>query len=90
MTAYANVHLALEHMRVRALASLHGSPISDDDYDEPPLTCEPPRVLVLGPENSCKTSVCKILTNYCVRAGQGWTPIFVNTDTSEVIKSSSV
>ncbi|KAI9446249.1 hypothetical protein H4582DRAFT_1904620 [Lactarius indigo] len=28
-------------------------------------------------------SVCKILANYAVRAGQGWTPIYVNTDPSE-------
>lgn len=80
MSAYANIHLALEHMRVRALAALHGSPISDDDGV---ATSDPPRVLVLGPENSGKTTVCKILTNYCTRAGQGWTPILVNTDTSE-------
>ncbi|KAA1469407.1 hypothetical protein DENSPDRAFT_835025 [Dentipellis sp. KUC8613] len=69
MAAYANVHLALEAMRVRAVAP------ADDD--------EPPRVLVLGPENSGKTSVCKILTNYAVRAGQDWVPLYVNVDPAE-------
>ena len=82
MNAYANVHLALEKMRVRALSAQRGSPLpagTDQEVDP-----EPPRVLVLGPENSGKTTVCKILANYAVRAGQGWTPMFVNTDPSEV------
>lgn len=81
MNAYANVHLALEKMRVRALSAQRGSPLppSADQEADP----EPPRVLVLGPENSGKTTVCKILANYAVRAGQGWTPMFVNTDPSE-------
>jgi mRNA cleavage and polyadenylation factor CLP1 P-loop len=85
MYTYANVHLALEKMRVRALGSYRGSPLppgSDTDVDP-----EPPRVLVLGPENSGKTTVCKILTNYAIRAGQGWTPMYVNTDPSEVCAS---
>ncbi len=82
MNAYANVHLALEKMRVRALSSHHGSPLSPGPEQEGDP--EPPRVLVLGPENSGKTTVCKILTNYAVRAGQGWTPVYVNTDPSEV------
>lgn len=82
MNAYANVHLALEKMRVRALSAQRGSPLpagTDQEADS-----EPPRVLVLGPENSGKTTVCKILANYAVRAGQGWTPMFVNADPSEV------
>jgi polynucleotide 5'-kinase involved in rRNA processing len=82
MSAYANLHFAFEQSRVRALAALHGSPISDED-DAPP-SLEPPRVLVLGPENSGKTSICKILANYCIRSIERWSPIFVNVDTSEV------
>ncbi|EGO21102.1 hypothetical protein SERLADRAFT_372905 [Serpula lacrymans var. lacrymans S7.9] len=80
MSAYANVHIAFEQMRVRALRALHGSPASDDD---PSANADPPRVLVLGPENSGKTSVCKILTNYAVRAGQNWSPLLVSVDPSE-------
>ncbi|KAI0031721.1 Clp1-domain-containing protein [Vararia minispora EC-137] len=72
MAAYANVHVALEKMRVRAQEP---EPASDDN--------EPPRVLVLGPENSGKTTVCKILANYAVRAGQGWEPLYINVDPSE-------
>ncbi|TFK54718.1 cleavage/polyadenylation factor ia subunit Clp1p [Heliocybe sulcata] len=78
MAAYANVHTALEQRRVRALQAIHGSPISDDS-----VPTEPPRVLVLGPANSGKTTVCKILTNYAVRTGQGWSPILVNLDPNE-------
>ena len=84
MHAYANVHLALEKMRVRALSTHRGSPLPGPEQDVDP---EPPRVLVLGPENSGKTTVCKILTNYAVRAGQGWSPMYVNTDPSEVCVS---
>jgi len=81
MNAYANVHLALERMRVRALSSQRGSPLPPGPDQE--ADSEPPRVLVLGPENSGKTTVCKILANYAVRAGQGWAPMYVNTDPSE-------
>ncbi|KAL4077286.1 hypothetical protein V8B97DRAFT_2004165 [Scleroderma yunnanense] len=87
MTAYANLHMALEQMRVRALRALHGSPISDDDHN---ANTEPPRVLILGPENSGKTTICKILTNYAVRVGQGWSPILVNVDPSEVSHNPSL
>jgi polyribonucleotide 5'-hydroxyl-kinase len=82
MYAYANVHLALEKKRARSVSSHWGSPLPPDPEQE--VDPDPPRVLVLGPENSGKTTVCKILTNYAVRAGQGWTPMYVNTDPSEV------
>lgn len=80
MAAYANLHIAFEQMRVRAQRTIHGSPIHDDD---PAASVQPPRVLVLGPENSGKTTVCKILVNYAVRAGQGWSPLLTNVDPSE-------
>ena len=81
MYPYANIHLTLEKMRIRAQAVLHGTPLPPGDDDS---EAEPPRVLVLGPENSGKTTVCKILTNYAVRAGQDWEPIYVNVDPGEV------
>ena len=83
MSVYANVYLALEQMRVRALAAVHGSPVPEDEGDDAAGT-DPPRVLVLGPENSGKTTVCKILTNYAVRSGQDWVPTDFNVDPSEV------
>jgi len=73
--------MAFEQMRVRSLRKLHGSPAPEG---EPDSGAEPPRVLILGPENSGKTTVCKILVNYAVRSGQGWAPMLVNVDPSEV------
>jgi polyribonucleotide 5'-hydroxyl-kinase len=108
MAAYANVHTALEQMRVRALCKSKGIPLPQSPQppshqqqygrggggggvsaaaakaNADPKLSEPPRVLVLGPENSGKTSVCKILVNYAVRTGQGWKPVLVNVDPSEV------
>ncbi|KZT09713.1 uncharacterized protein LAESUDRAFT_810681 [Laetiporus sulphureus 93-53] len=83
MNVYANVHLALEQMRVRALCVAHGSPPPSDDEGGPASIPEPPRVLILGPENSGKTTVSKILVNYATRAGQGWKPMLVNVDPGE-------
>ena len=37
-----------------------------------------PRVLVLGPENVGKSTLCKILTGYAIRSG--WSPVVVNLD----------
>ncbi|KAJ8523094.1 hypothetical protein ONZ45_g369 [Pleurotus djamor] len=70
-------------MRVRALSNMNGSPISDDDGDVPNAATNPPRVLVLGPENSGKTTIAKTLTNYAIRAGQNWAPLLANVDPSE-------
>ncbi|TRM56420.1 hypothetical protein BD626DRAFT_507954 [Schizophyllum amplum] len=82
MAVYANLHIALEQMRVRALANIRGSPIPEDEGD-PDATTEPPRILVLGPENSGKTSLCKTLVNYTSRVGQGWSPVLANLDPAE-------
>ncbi|KDR73633.1 hypothetical protein GALMADRAFT_251398 [Galerina marginata CBS 339.88] len=79
MRAYANLHIALEQMRVRALRQIRGSPVPSHDTSK----SDPPRILVVGPDHSGKTSLCKILTNYAVRAGQGWAPFLVNVDPSE-------
>ena len=80
MGTYGKLHIALEQMRVRALSEIRGSPVPHQDK----TGSDPPRVLVLGPEHSGKTTICKILTNYAVRSGQGWTPFFVNVDPSAV------
>ena len=81
MVSYANLHLAFEQMRVRARREQRGSP--DPSGSAEPRN-HPPRVLVLGPENSGKTTACKIMANYAVRAGQRWSPILVNLDPGEV------
>ncbi|KAH8117202.1 Clp1-domain-containing protein [Phellopilus nigrolimitatus] len=80
MAAYMNLHLAFEQMRVRALSKTRNSPSLDEAAGVPE---GPPRVLVLGPENAGKTTACKILANYAVRAGQSWAPMFVNVDPGE-------
>ena len=82
MAAYANLHVAFEAMRVRALDRANGTTLSNDTEGT-----EPPRVLILGPENSGKTSITKILVNYATRACQNWCPTLVNVDPSEVIHS---
>lgn len=81
MMAYANLHLAFEQMRIRARHAQSGSPARPSSAE---TSNDPPRVLVIGPENSGKTTYCKIVANYAVRAGQGWSPILVNLDPGEV------
>lgn len=80
MQVYGNLHIALEQKRVRALRQIRGSPVPAQDR----ASQDPPRVLILGPDDSGKTSLAKILVNYAVRAGQNWTPFLANVDPSEV------
>ena len=62
MELYANVHFGLE--RMRDTARMQGR--------------LGPRVLVVGPENSGKTSLAKILLSYAVKDGRQ--PVMVNLD----------
>ncbi|EKM55104.1 uncharacterized protein PHACADRAFT_120096 [Phanerochaete carnosa HHB-10118-sp] len=83
MAAYANLHIAFEQMRIRSLVQIKNY---DNGRITPPQqgeSTEPPRVLILGPENSGKTSIAKILVNYAARAGQEWTPMLINVSPSE-------
>ncbi|KAI8372301.1 Pre-mRNA cleavage complex II protein Clp1-domain-containing protein [Choanephora cucurbitarum] len=66
MTSYLNTHLALEQLRIQA-------------RKEP--NARGPRVLVVGPHDVGKTSLCKILVSYALR--QGGVPIYVSLDTTE-------
>ena len=85
MSAYGNVHLALEAMRVRALDKAKSSGSGNANaYNADSSGVEPPRVLILGPENSGKTTLAKILLNYATRTAQNRCPMFVNVDPSEV------
>lgn len=81
MGPYGNLHIAFEQMRVKALRDIHGSPRPNDEQEG---INSPPRVMILGPDNYGKTSIAKILVNYAVRAGQGWTPMVVNLDPGDV------
>ncbi|KAL5636849.1 hypothetical protein ACGC1H_000725 [Rhizoctonia solani] len=75
MVPLINIHTAFEQMRIRAHRALTANQ---------PETAKsrPPRVLVLGPENSGKTSACKIWCNYAVR-GRSWCPTLVNLDVND-------
>lgn len=59
------------------------------DEGDPDATSEPPRVLILGPENSGKTSLCKMLVNYASRVAQGWSPVVANLDPAEVSRADA-
>jgi len=77
MWACANLHLVFEQMRVRARQLQRGAvPVDADGHDAP-------RIMVLGPESAGKTALCRILTNYAVRAGVPRSPVFVNLDPAE-------
>lgn len=95
LVALSNLHLALEGMRLRArraqlkrkhdLASLSPEEVAQADAAEwDAVMDDAPRVMVLGPEGSGKTTVCKTLLNWTNRAGRGWSPVFVNLDPAEV------
>ena len=67
MESYLNTHLGLEQMR---------------DQFEKTLDQMGPRVMILGPPDSGKSSLSKILLNYAVKASRA--PLFVDLDTNEV------
>jgi polyribonucleotide 5'-hydroxyl-kinase len=81
MIPYTNLHLAFEQKRVLANRASRNSPPppGHDQNNE-----SPPRVLIIGPENSGKTTVTKILANYAIRSPAQWAPIVVNLDTNDV------
>ncbi|KAJ1901825.1 Cleavage polyadenylation factor subunit clp1 [Kickxella alabastrina] len=65
MDSYINVHMALQQLRVQA----HNGDLS-----------VAPRVMLVGPEDSGKTSLARLLVNYAVRMGER--PLFVDLDPS--------
>ncbi|KAJ1812277.1 Cleavage polyadenylation factor subunit clp1, partial [Coemansia sp. RSA 2599] len=67
MESYINVHMGLQQLRVQA----HGEA---GDVGRGVA----PRVMVVGPEDSGKTSLSRILLNYAVRMEE--TPVFVDLD----------
>jgi polyribonucleotide 5'-hydroxyl-kinase len=77
MVPLINIHTAFEQMRVRAHRALTANQLESPK-------ARPPRVLVIGPENSGKTSACKTWCNYAVRGGRGWCPTLVNLDVADV------
>ncbi|ANB12182.1 Clp1p [Sugiyamaella lignohabitans] len=74
MSVYANLHFALEGLRPAATLGTGASNNSNP-------TSRGPCVLVLGPKDSGKTSLCKILTSYACK--QQRFPMLVNLNPSE-------
>ncbi|CAD7695075.1 unnamed protein product [Ostreobium quekettii] len=62
MEAYINVHNVFENQRTKAQSN--GG--------------QGPRVMVVGPTDSGKSTLCRILINYALRLG--WSPTFVDLD----------
>ncbi|KAJ9052734.1 Cleavage polyadenylation factor subunit clp1, variant 2 [Entomophthora muscae] len=65
MNSYINIHLALEGLRTKSAAD----------------NTKGPRVLIVGPKDSGKSSLAKILLSYAVR--QGREPVFIALDPNE-------
>jgi hypothetical protein len=86
MGHYQSASILFEQMRVLSLATAGGAPL--DGLDPQNAPANPPRILVLGPENSGKTTLCKTLINYAVRGEpwghDEWSPILVNVDPGDV------
>jgi polyribonucleotide 5'-hydroxyl-kinase len=66
MQVYLNAHLALQQRRLQAKKEGGNGP----------------RVMIVGPSDVGKTSVCKILLSYAVKMESP--PLFVDIDTNEV------
>jgi len=69
MIMYLNTHAGLEQMRKKAAK------------EEDAAKARGPRVMVVGPTDVGKSSVCRLLNNYAVRMGR--TPIFVDVDVGQ-------
>ncbi len=69
MGVYLNCHFALDRLRNEALKRGQSGP----------------RVMIVGPEDSGKTSLLRILSGYALK--QDRAPILVNLDTREVCSS---
>ncbi|XP_010909089.1 protein CLP1 homolog [Elaeis guineensis] len=68
MVSYVNVHAILDGRRIRAKTSQG----SDKD------SSQGPRVIVVGPMDSGKSSLCRMLLSWGCK--QGWKPTFVDLD----------
>jgi polyribonucleotide 5'-hydroxyl-kinase len=66
MVFYLNIHAALEQMRTKAVENSE---------------CRGPRVMVVGPDDVGKSTLCRMLLNWAVRAGHS--PIYVDLDVSQ-------
>ena len=70
MVMYLNAHFALETMREKAEEELTKA--------EPNLSARGPCIMIAGPMDVGKSTLCRILCNYAVREGR--TPTYVDLD----------
>ncbi|KXZ44284.1 hypothetical protein GPECTOR_70g515 [Gonium pectorale] len=70
MAAYVNAHQTLNQRREEASKAAPGS-----------AACRGPVVAVLGPTDSGKSTLCRLLGNWAVRSG--WQPVFVDLDVGQ-------
>ena len=87
MAAYANLHIAFEQMRIRALDQMKGTGgFTPPQHGE---STEPPRVLILGPENSGKTSIskifCRLGSRSVRRTGRGKTVVAMSVTMLSIV-----
>ena len=75
--ALISLHLALERLRILARRQTSGQA---HDHGGP----RGPRVMILGPSSSGKTTVVKNLVNMALSSGMGWTPGVISLDPSSV------
>ncbi|KAG6509248.1 hypothetical protein ZIOFF_034640 [Zingiber officinale] len=68
MVSYVNVHAILDARRAQAKAS-HSNNVD---------SLQGPRVIVVGPTDSGKSSLCKMLLSWACK--QGWKPTYVDLD----------
>lgn len=71
---YLNAHFALETMREKVEEELTKA--------EPNLTSRGPCIMIAGPMDVGKSTLCRIICNYAVREGR--TPTFVDLDVGQV------
>ena len=64
MTTYVNVHMALEQLRTQAA-----------ETSTPENPCRGPRVMITGPTDVGKSTLCRLLVNYAVRSELVYIPI---------------
>ena len=79
--AYVNTHAQLEAMRDEAMMAASSAAASESSTTNSSSNSMGPRVLVLGPSESGKSSLAKVLVSYATKLGR--TPIWVDLDPND-------
>lgn len=76
--AYVNTHAQLEALRDEAVVGAQQQTQQQQQQQQQPTQTDGPRVLIVGPSESGKSSLAKILIAYAVKLGR--TPLWVDLD----------